>query len=352
MTPVPVQFAVARCMSDTAPTVPSSEPTPDPSPDPSPGTSSGDLPLLADSPDNPIPRGTVSGEAMTSDRIRIRFARWAATGRRKKGTVLVLQGRAEFIEKYFETANDLRRRGYSVVTFDWRGQGGSQRLLRDRNKGHVDDFSDYERDVEAIVQQVMLADCPPPYYLLAHSMGGTVALLYITRARTQFERMVLAAPLLGFAGRSTRFLRIMASLLGVFGLAESYVPGGGRTLVQTTPFDKNPLTSDRARFERANATVEMRPDLGLGSPTIGWIGSAAAVAEQFESPEFPATVPLPVLMVIAGRESVVSNPAIERLSSRVKTGAHTLIPGARHELLNESDRFRDQFWAAFDSFIG
>ncbi len=311
-----------------------------------------DLPLLADLPANPVPRGTVSGEVITSDRVRIRYARWPATSRRKRGTVLLLQGRAEFIEKYFETANDLRRRGFAVATFDWRGQGGSQRLLSDRNKGHVDDFDDYGLDVEAVVQQVMLADCPPPYYLLAHSTGAAVALDYTARARTQFERMVLMAPLLGLAGRSTRLLRILSGFLGIFGLAESYVPGGGKTLVQTEPFEKNPLTSDRERYARYTSVIEARPDLGLGSPTIGWIRSVTQVAEHFESPEFPPTVPMPVLMVMAGRETIVSNPAVERLSSRMKTGAHTLIPGARHELLSESDRYRDQFWAAFDSFIG
>lgn len=311
-----------------------------------------DLPLLADLPDNPVPRGTVSGEITTSDRVRIRFARWPATSRRKKGTVLLLQGRAEFIEKYFETANDLRRRGFSVAAFDWRGQGGSQRLLKDRNKGHVDDFGDYVHDLEAVVQQVMLADCPPPYYLLAHSTGAAVALYHTARARTQFERMVLIAPLLGLAGKSTFMTRRLADFLGIFGLAESYIPGGGKTLVQTDPFDKNPLTSDRERYARYTSIIEARPDLGLGSPTIGWIGAAMRVAEQFESPGFPATVPMPVLMVMAGRETIVSNPAIERLSSRMKAGAHTLVPGARHELLSESDRYRDQFWAAFEAFIG
>jgi lysophospholipase len=35
----------------------------------------------------------------------------------------------------------------------------------------------------------------------------------------------------------------------------------------------------------------------------------------------------------------------------VKTAAHLRIPGALHEILMESDQFRDQFWVAFDAFI-
>jgi len=164
--------------------------------------------------------------------------------------------------------------------------------------------------------------------------------------------MVLLTPLLGIAGRSRRFLLLYSGLFQFFGMGESYVPGGGRTLVQTEPFEGNPVTSDRQRHARTSAIIAARPDLGLGSPTVSWIHAAMRAAETFDSPDFPASVPMPVLMVMAGRESVVSNPAIERLSSRMKTGAHTLIPGARHEILSEADVYRDQFWAAFDSFVG
>lgn len=311
-----------------------------------------DATLLADLPANPVPRGTVSGELQTEDGTRIRYARWRATSRRRRGTVLLLQGRAEFIEKYFETANDLRRRGFAVATFDWRGQGGSQRFLRDRNKGHVDSFDQYVQDVECVMQQVVLADCPPPYFILAHSTGAAVALLYTSRARTQVERMVLTAPLLGLRSKSRRVLMAASGLMSYLGLAESYVFGGSRTLVQTLPFNINPLTSDRGRYDRISAIIAERPDLGLGSPTVGWLHAAMEAADYFASPEFPEIVQLPVLMVICGADTVISNHMIEMMSSRMKTGAHVLIPGARHEILSEADRYRDQFWSAFSSFVG
>ena len=57
-----------------------------------------------------------------------------------RGTVAILGGRGEFIEKYFEVAEDLLSRGLAVATMDWRGQGGSERPLRNARKGHVDDF--------------------------------------------------------------------------------------------------------------------------------------------------------------------------------------------------------------------
>ena len=54
-------------------------------------------------------------------------------------------------------------------------------------------------------------------------------------------------------------------------------------------------------------------------------------------PDFADTVPMPVLIVLAGADSVVSNLAAEEFSRRVKTAAHLRIPGARHEILMERD---------------
>ena len=131
---------------------------------------------------NPVPEGAVAGMITTSDGVKLRFARWRPAARRSRGTVCLFQGRAEAIEKYFEVVGDLRRRGFAVATLDWRGQGGSERRLRNRRKGHVDSFAEYDRDLDAFMEQVALPDCPPPHFALAHSTGGLIASAPRTRA--------------------------------------------------------------------------------------------------------------------------------------------------------------------------
>ena len=83
---------------------------------------------LVSIPANPVPEDVVTGMLKTRDGVSMRFARWHPPPGRK-GTVCLFQGRAEFIEKYFETVRDLRARGFAVATIDWRGQGGSERAL-------------------------------------------------------------------------------------------------------------------------------------------------------------------------------------------------------------------------------
>ena len=146
-------------------------------------------------PANPVPEGALAGTIGTPDGATLRFARWAAPAD-GRGTVCVFTGRGECIEKYFETVRDLRQRGYAVAVIDWRGQGHSSRRLRNPLKGHVQNFSEYQIDVAAFVKQVVLPDCPPPYFALAHSMGGAVMLRVAHAGIEVFERFVLCAPMI------------------------------------------------------------------------------------------------------------------------------------------------------------
>jgi len=108
-------------------------------------------------PANPVPEDAVTRTVTTPDGVELRFARWAPPPGRK-GTVCLFQGRAEFIEKYFETVRDLRARGFAVATLDWRGQGLSQRSLRNSRKGYVRDFSDYDVDLDTFIREVVVTD--------------------------------------------------------------------------------------------------------------------------------------------------------------------------------------------------
>src|SRR5216683_2266412 len=271
---------------------------------------------LVSIPANPVPEDVVAGTIKTPDGAELRFARWAPPAGRK-GTVCVFTGRGEQIEKYFETVRDLRDRGFAVAMIDWRGQGHSSRRLRDPRKGYVRDFSDFEVDVETFVQQVVLPDCPPPYFALAHSMGGAV--------------MLRIARLAGQGGR--------------------YIPGGGDALTGTDSFINNPLTSDPVRYARNAAILEEDPTLGIGSPTVAWADTAFKAMRGFRASDYPSQIRQPILMLAASNDSVVSTAAIEEFAYHLRAGSHLVIAGAKHEILQEQDRYRAQFWAAFDAFV-
>jgi lysophospholipase len=302
-------------------------------------------------PANPVPEDAATAMLRTPDEVLLRYARWAPPPGRK-GTVCIFQGRAEFIEKYFEVVRDLRARGFAVATLDWRGQGLSQRALKDPFRGHVGSFAEYATDLETFMKEVVLPDCPPPLFALAHSMGAAVLIQAAARGHRWFDRMVLTAPMIRLTNR--RLLSLapgLARALRFTGRGSTYVPGGSATVLARGSFLGNPLTSDPVRYARAAAVLEADPALGLGSPTIAWADAAFRVMSLLRVPSYPARIRQPILIVAAGRDRLVSTPAIENFAIHLRAGSHLIIPGAEHEILMEQDPLRQQFWAAFDAFV-
>jgi lysophospholipase len=305
---------------------------------------------LVSIPANPVPDNAVAGSIKTPDGVTLRFARFPPPPGRK-GTVVLLQGRAEFIEKYFETARDLRARGFAVATFDWRGQGLSDRALSDRQKGYVRDFAQYAIDLDAVMEQVVLPDCPPPIFALGHSMGGAVAIRSCHSGSRWFERVVLSAPMIALPSGMSRVAGPLARFLRLIGRGAAYIPAGNPDISGSEGFIGNVLTSDPVRFARNAAVLEEEPTLGLGSPTIGWADAALRQMREFAAPMYAGQIRQPILMVAAGRDEVVSTPAIEDFGLNLLAGRHLILAGSRHEILQEQDHYRAQFWAAFDAFV-
>jgi lysophospholipase len=303
---------------------------------------------------NPVPGGALVGTCKGYDGAEMRFARWDATRAPLRGTVVIVPGRTEFIEKYFEVVADLRRRGFAVAIMDLRGQGRSHRALADRQKGHIGSFREYEMDVERFVADVVVQSCPSPYIALGHSMGGHVLLRMASDKHSPFARMVLSAPLIRVhpsqLGRSQGVARLATEFGCVFGASARYVPGGGPPEAHPQ-FEGNLLTSDRERFQRANAVLEAAPDLAIGSPTVGWLRACLRSTAALQAPDYPSSVRVPLLLVAAGDDKIVSTPEIEEFALRLKLGTHVLIGTSRHEILQENDEIRGRFWAAFDAYV-
>ncbi|MEH6718572.1 MAG: alpha/beta hydrolase [Aurantimonas endophytica] len=300
---------------------------------------------------NAPPAGIVVQTVRTLDGTRLRCAVSPSLLDATRGTVILLQGRNEAIEKYFETITDLNRRGYAVVTFDWRGQGGSDRLLRGSSLGHVRHFGQYVSDLECVIQDIVLPDCRGPYAILAHSMGALVALRASPRLTNIVERMVLCAPLIAFKRRrmGTRALHRIARIACFFGLGRLAVP------MRTVPdrdmtLANNVFTSDSRRFARHRALVAAAPQLFLGKPTVSWLAAVTGAMVRLDDSDEIARLAVPTLMICAGSDAVVGTASAERLAWRMRSGSSLTIPFARHELLQEADRFREPLLEAFEAF--
>ncbi len=310
------------------------------------------MPLFASIVNNPVPEGARVMSLTASDGVKLRAVWWPGTIA-AKGTVLVLHGRTEMIEKYFETIGELLARGFAVATFDWRGQGLSDRALGDRHKGHVWDFAEYHLDIDAFIDSCVKPNLPPPYTLLAHSMGAHIAVRYLHDCPEKISRAILCSPMayINAAPLPHLVARAIVFLGASFGKKEAYVPGGKFYDPSRNAFEGNPLTNDAERYAREAQLFRDNPDLVIGAPTLGWFEAAYRSMAMVLRPEFGAAIKTPVLMVY-GSEERVSLPRYQALLASLLANCQTYcIAGARHEILQETDAIRAQFWAAFDRFM-
>ena len=186
-------------------------------------------------------------------------------------------------------------------------------------------------------------------------MGGNILLRAASMQDCWFERIVLVAPMIRLAGTGLPFgLRAVCriSRLMVFTGLGNATPGASiDEAISSAPFEGNVLTSDPVRFARTQAVLGAEPDLRLGPPTFAWLSAACRSMAMIDNADYPTTVTVPLLIFGAGGDAVVSTRAIEEFASRLKVGMHIVVAKARHEILQERDELRRQFWAAFDAYI-
>jgi lysophospholipase len=305
--------------------------------------------ILFDTPENPVPANHTAGYFKGYDGKRLRYALFRSGGSPAKGTIILLQGRNECIEKYFETIAQLNAAGLWVATFDWRGQGGSDRLMDAPRPGHVDSFQDYQHDLERFMDDVVLPDARLPFFILAHSMGGLIAFSSAVQLQNRVERMVVAAPFIGLARQ-----KVPHWLLAMLARAACILGLGKKQLSKDTgarPFEGNALTSDIDRFDRYVTLTQEQPQLSLGPPTARWLSEMFSAIKKVNRPDHLSAIMIPTLMLGATADPIVPFRAIERLSQYFRAGRLIPVHGARHELFQERDLYRDQAMAATLAFI-
>lgn len=268
---------------------------------------------------------------------------------------LFLNGRTDFIEKNLETVDALHRRGHAVWTLDWRGQGRSGRMLDDPVKGHVSTFDLFLDDLDHIVETVVRpALGGRRMILLAHSMGGNIGMRFLHRRPELFERAVFTAPMISFIVPRVpnRVAHLLArAACGLPARAGRYAPGNGPDDPAARLFDDNRLTTCQDRFERTRSWLRHDRNLHLGGITWGWLRAALDSACVVGRTGFAESIGVPVLVLIAGNETIVDNAAIRHFVGRLPRGRLASIDDARHELLLEADGPRERVWETIDGFL-
>jgi lysophospholipase len=266
----------------------------------------------------------------------------------KKGAIVISSGRTESMLIYDELTRDLNAHGYSVYIHDHRGQGLSDRLVEgkgdeDQQKSHVDSFDDYVGDLKSFFEIVKKAEGNQKPFLLAHSMGGAVASIYIEEYPDDFAAAVFVTPMSaaipGWAARGAAFLQIFFPMHYALGRS-GYCPAA---FIDT----ESDLTHSRRRFERirciynraaADAKAKHTQDPRVGGVTHAWINAASnASVKLLKNAE---RIKIPVLVLQASDDTAVNNEAQGEFCKKAPSCQGFLLPKSFHAVFNEADTYR------------
>ena len=132
--------------------------------------------------------------------------------------------------KWSEPAYDFYRQGYDVLLFDHRGQGYSQRLLDDKEKGHIDEFRFYVDDMAQIIEKITALFDYSAQHLIAHSMGGLIATYYLANCDHHINKAVLTSPFYGVPLSHPLRDELVIALMNLLGQGGEYVEMVGARL--------------------------------------------------------------------------------------------------------------------------
>ncbi len=296
------------------------------------------------------PAGGAAHWLKTSDGLRIRVAHWNPAN--AKGTVLIFPGRTEFIEKYGRTVQAFDDRGYASLVVDWRGQGIADRMTPNRAVGHVSHFTDFQKDVAAVMDHAKALKLPRPYFLIGHSMGGCIGLRAIIEG-LDVNAAMFSAPMWGIQ-MSTAMRPVAWGLSAVstpLGLDQNLAPGQfEQSYVLRADFEGNTLTTDPAMFETLREQLKAHPDLALGGPSLRWLNTSLREMHNLSTQPAP---PVPCTTFLGSNEAIVDPIRIRERMGAWPDGTLRVIAGGQHEMMMDSPAMRnsifDETAALFDA---
>ena len=285
--------------------------------------------------------GYKKGFFKTSDKYKIYYV--IAKVKNEKASIVISSGRTEAAIKYKELIYDLNQNGYSVYIMDHRGQGFSDReYTQDTQLGYISDFNHYIEDLKTFVELHVKIDKPRELFLLAHSMGGAIASLYIEKYVNDFDAIAMTSPMHSVNMITPLLNPLICKVFEHENMEKiRYVFGQSSYDKSDKSFKKNILTHSEIRYERMINAYEKYPKAKLGGVSPQWVKEACIYSKQ--SIDNAKRIKKDILLLSAEEDKIVDISAQKEFCENVGSNC-TFIPikESYHEILIEKDSIREE----------
>ncbi len=287
----------------------------------------------------PMPDGWTWSYFQTHDGTKVRWGETASDG--AKATVLLIPGYTSSMDMYGEHVSMLAERGYHVVGFDLRGQGGSDRHRSSHpEKLYAKTFGVYSDDVAAFIAVQDFSDSAP-LIVLGSSFGGHVALRLTGDHDVGVDGLVLLAPayLPNTAPFSLGMTKVILGLAKWTGKDVRYVPGQGEWQPDGTDLTVgSDCASNPKRLYLRDTVFVRKAEQRVGGVTNNYVRGLINSGELLQTRAYAAKINLPVHMIVAENDVVIDSPTSEAACTNGLADCKLVkLPKTGHCLMLESD---------------
>ncbi len=291
----------------------------------------------------------------SQDGRKLRIAFWKSEKIKVHGTVFFLSGHREFIEKYSETFEFFIKKGFNLITLDWRGWGLSDRPFPSRPKvQHISSASEYQLDLDVVIGLAKEKNLTKPWHLVAHSLGCLLGLRRLILDPKCFNKYIFLSPLWGNIGSLPRPLKQLLikyeKVLHLLGLTKLTTgnPKKYKPYSLNVNFEGNTLTSDKKQFNRLQTIFRENTELHSGTPTLGYLIAILKEIDQLSLADLPNSK---ILVLLAEQERITDNNAVLHFIGRHEFIETEKIEKAQHEILIEKVEIRREALSLIHKFL-
>lgn len=279
-----------------------------------------------------------------------------------KGIIVMMHGYCGFFGKYHEVVYNFYEQGYSFYFLEHRGHGLSHRPVEDPCMVDISSFNEYVDDLKCFLDKVVLparekvskekGSSRLPLYLYAHSMGGCIATMFLEKYPDIFDAAILSSPMLKINFGTTPLwkMKLIALATRLLGWNARYVPGQG-PFTGKSEFEQ----SGSSCLERYNYSFEMRakPEYGgkytMNGASCRWARASLKATLGLDSKE--SQLAMPILILQAGRDTYVMNPAEDHLAETARNARLVAFPEAKHEIFNSDGATLEKYYRTIFDFL-
>ena len=268
-----------------------------------------------------------------------------------RGSIVLLHGFTESAEKLREVAFYLRKAGYSVFSLDMEGHGKSHRTSKKKEKVEIDTFDTYADDRHFFIEKVVEpATKTGEISIFSHSMGSTVALLYLMKHPYTVKKAVLSSPMIcGNMGMPVAVAGTVAKLL--CSLGGKKIPAPGRCVFDENQTAENSDAASRARFDYYHQKRKAEPLYQTSGPSFGWVKASLEARDRILSDEGIKALRAELLIFRPEEDRQLLHSYTEKFAERADVSIKE-VKNSRHEIFMSENRVLRWYFEEMLEFFG